>query len=235
MSDPNDDSIPVLHEILVPGPITQARRESADAGTSATQPASEIDALRREPVFAPQPGATPEPVLAPEPRQAAPAAPPAGAAHTPEAAHATRHPKAHPHAESAAVAQASRVREHDHEPAHVPSSGVFDRTEPLTPVEAGAIVPPDVGHQATLHDETQLDADVIAGRLQERLQQRLAGFLTGEGRDIIEARCRAALQDHTARLVSEITREVAQALETGMTGWVREAVEEEIARRAGRG
>ncbi len=74
-----------------------------------------------------------------------------------------------------------------------------------------------------------LDADVIA----ERLRGRFAGFLTGEGRGIIEARCRDALQDHTSWLVNQITREVALALETELTGWVREAVDQEIARRSG--
>jgi hypothetical protein len=49
---------------------------------------------------------------------------------------------------------------------------------------------------------------------------------------VIEARCRDALQDHTTWLVNQITREVALALETEMTGWVREAVEEEIGRRS---
>jgi Protein of unknown function (DUF2486) len=73
-----------------------------------------------------------------------------------------------------------------------------------------------------------LDADVLA----ERLRGRFASYLTGEGRSVIEARCRDALQDHTTWLVSQITREVALALETEMTGWVREAVDEEMARRS---
>jgi hypothetical protein len=72
-----------------------------------------------------------------------------------------------------------------------------------------------------------LDADVLA----DRLRGRFASYLTGEGRAVIEARCRDALQDHTLWLVNQITREVALALETEMTGWVREAVNEEIARR----
>jgi hypothetical protein len=110
---------------------------------------------------------------------------------------------------------------------------VFDRTEPAAPLEAGTIVPPDIAHEAAVAAPPQqdLDADVIA----ERLRGRFAGFLTGEGRGIIEARCRDALQEHTTLLVSQITREVALTLETEMTGWVREAVEEEIARRASRG
>ncbi|WP_425262298.1 DUF2486 family protein [Paraburkholderia ginsengiterrae] len=74
-----------------------------------------------------------------------------------------------------------------------------------------------------------LDAEVIA----ENLRGRFAGFLTGEGRAIIEAHSRAALQEHTTWLVNQITREVALTLESEMTGWVREAVEAEIARRSG--
>jgi hypothetical protein len=73
-----------------------------------------------------------------------------------------------------------------------------------------------------------LDADVLA----DRLRGRFASYLTGEGRAVIEARCRDALQDHTTWLVNQITREVALTLETEMTGWVREAVNEEIARRS---
>lgn len=116
------------------------------------------------------------------------------------------------------------------------SAGVFDRTEPVAPIEAGASVPPDIARdpgvlsQSQPQPQSQLDASAIA----ERLRGRFAGFLTGEGRGIVEARCRDALQDHTAWLVSQITREVALALETEMTGWVREAVEEEIARRSAR-
>jgi hypothetical protein len=81
---------------------------------------------------------------------------------------------------------------------------------------------------APLEPVHSLDADVLA----ERLRGRFASYLTGEGRSVIEARCRDALQDHTTWLVNQITREVALALETEMTGWVREAVEEELTRRS---
>ncbi|RKT26313.1 uncharacterized protein DUF2486 [Paraburkholderia sp. RAU2J] len=267
MSDPNDNSIPVLHEILVPGRVPQAREGTADA--PAAQPAPEQSDMPREPGFraepalAPQPvqanepGLTPEPalapqpvlapeqtrapepVLAPEPAHAAePAFTPASlaasqAAHPaepvlepqPQALHTVEH--AHPK---------RRLRLHhgtereDH--GHV-SPGVFDRAEPGAPLEAGTIVPPDIAHETAVAAPPQqdLDADAIA----ERLRGRFAGFLTGEGRGIIEARCHDALQEHTTLLVSQITREVALTLETEMAGWVREAVEEEITRRAGRG
>ncbi|MFM0335575.1 DUF2486 family protein [Paraburkholderia fungorum] len=196
MSDPNDSSIPVLHEVLVPGDPAQARLAPDGAAAPAAQPVP-------DPVSAQEPAFAQEPVHAPEP------------------AHPKKRSKSHhPHADA----------RHAHEPAFAPSAGVFDRAEPHAPVEAGTIVPPDLTHGASASAHSSLDADGIA----ERLRGRFAGFLTGEGRGIIEARCRDALQDHTAWLVNQITREVALALETEMTGWVREAVEEEIARRQGR-
>ena len=116
----------------------------------------------------------------------------------------------------------------------------FDLPEPPAPfelAEAPELPPfePDSSfHFGRVPAETpvvpvhSLDADVLA----ERLRGRFASYLTGEGRSVIEARCRDALQDHTTWLVNQITREVALALETEMTGWVREAVEEEITRRS---
>ncbi|MEX3975678.1 DUF2486 family protein [Paraburkholderia caribensis] len=68
------------------------------------------------------------------------------------------------------------------------------------------------------------DADVLA----ERLRGRFATYLKGDGRNLIEARCRDAFQDHTTWLVNQITREVALALETEMLNWVREAIREEL-------
>ncbi len=75
------------------------------------------------------------------------------------------------------------------------------------------------------------DADVLTDRLRGRVQ----GYLTGEGRHLIEARCRDALQDHTTWLIHQITREVAMALETEMAGWVRDAVNDELNARANPG
>ncbi|MCA7895662.1 DUF2486 family protein [Burkholderia cepacia] len=84
----------------------------------------------------------------------------------------------------------------------------------------------------------QQDAQAVAGltpedaqHIAERLRNRLTNYLTGEGRDAIEARCRDALHEHSAWLVGQITREVALALETEVMDWVRDAVDEEIARR----
>jgi hypothetical protein len=72
-----------------------------------------------------------------------------------------------------------------------------------------------------------LDADLIA----QRLRGRVANYLTGEGRHVIESRCRDALRDHANWLVHQITQEVALALEVQIAGWVRDAVSEEIAKR----
>ncbi|HZZ06831.1 DUF2486 family protein [Paraburkholderia sp.] len=227
MSDPNDSSIPVLHEILVPGNPAQARHAPGDAVAPATQPVSDSETAQ-EPVFAPEPGHAPEPVLAPDPariREEPTLAP--EPVHAPEQAHPeeSAHPKKRPRAHHAA----DHRHGHGHEPDFASSAGVFDRAEPHAPIEAGAIVPPDIAHEALAQPQPNLDADVIA----ERLRGRFAGFLTGEGRGIIEARCRDALQDHTSWLVNQITREVALALETELTGWVRDAVDQEIARRSG--
>jgi Protein of unknown function (DUF2486) len=232
VSDPNDSSIPVLHEILVPGNPAQARNASSGAAVQATQPMVADPDAAKEPVFAPEPSHAPEPVLAPEPVSHAQAE----SALTHEPAQATEHANPADHAQ-----QRKRPRPHHgadhrhehgrvlHEPAAEPAAGVFDRAEPQTPIEAGAIVPPDIARDTSARAQPNLDADVIA----ERLRGRFAGFLTGEGRGIIEARCRDALQDHTSWLVNQITREVALALETELTGWVREAVDQEIARRSG--
>lgn len=74
---------------------------------------------------------------------------------------------------------------------------------------------------------TDRDADLIA----DRLRGRFTHFLTGDGRALIEERCRESLQEHSTWLVSQITREVALALETELTEWVREAVADELERR----
>ncbi|MFM0226515.1 DUF2486 family protein [Paraburkholderia dipogonis] len=231
MSDPNDDSIPVLHEVLVQGHSVQARQASSDA--------AELDGPREpsfkaEPVLAPQPVLTPEqvrsaePVLAAQPLHAqeptlAPQPPraPQDAAHPAHPAD-HHHPKKRPRAHHAAEPR------HAHDDAQAPSAGVFDRAEPITPLEAGSTVPPDIAREGAVEPPLALDADVIA----ERLRGRVASFLAGDGRSVIEERCREALQVHTGWLIDQITREVALTLESEMTGWVREAVVEEIARRA---
>jgi hypothetical protein len=258
VSDPNDDSIPVLHEILVQGHPVQARQASHDA---AGFDAPREPGFKAEPVLAPQPVLTPEqvrsvqPVHAAEPEHAqAPgfaaqpvhaqepafaaqpvhAQEPAAFAPQPhaqeEAAHTAQpsHPADHHHPKKRARAHHAAQPRHAHDDGYVPSAGVFDRAEPATPLEAGSTVPPDIAREGASEAPLDLDADVIA----ERLRGRVAEFLASDGRSIIEDRCRETLQAHTGWLINQITREVALTLEKEMTGWVREAVLEEIARRA---
>ena len=75
------------------------------------------------------------------------------------------------------------------------------------------------------------DADALV----ERLRGRCLSWLTGDGRGVIEARCSAALQEHSHWLVGQVSREIGLALETELKDWVRAAVREELAARAGHG
>lgn len=103
--------------------------------------------------------------------------------------------------------------------------GVDPHLDPGAPV--ASFVPPPSVAPALAPADMRYDPELLA----ERLRGRFASYLTGEGRSVVEARCRDALNDHTTWLVNQITREVALALETELTGWVREAVREEMARR----
>ncbi|WP_345813164.1 DUF2486 family protein [Paraburkholderia sp. PREW-6R] len=219
MSDPNDNSIPVLHEILVPGKRAQPHPASNEAAVAADPSTPREPSFASEPAFAPQARHPQEPALMPRPSRAAEPVSAPAYPHEPDRGHLPRRVPS---------GQASQANQANHAAGQEAAlAGVFDRVEPVTPLEAGATVPPDIAQDAAATPPSELDADVIA----ERLRGRFAGFLTGEGRAMIEARCRDALQDHTSWLVSHITREVALTLETEMTGWVREAVAEEIARR----
>jgi hypothetical protein len=73
------------------------------------------------------------------------------------------------------------------------------------------------------------DADALV----ERLRGRCLTWLTGEGRAVIESRCSAAMQEHSTWLVGQVSREIGLALETELKVWVKAAVREELAARAG--
>ena len=211
-----DTSIPVLNEILVPGKPAHAR---STHGVDA-----DPDALAAEEA----PGT-----------EEAPATEDAYAAEVAVSAQSAAEPAVESEAEPA-----DGVTVHAVTPAQVHA---FELPEPATPFELASApelelppepTPVEVSEPSSAFHFSRvpaavapvhnLDADVLA----ERLRGRFASYLTGEGRAVIEARCRDALQDHTTWLVNQITREVALTLETEMTGWVREAVNEEIARRS---
>jgi hypothetical protein len=110
----------------------------------------------------------------------------------------------------------------------VPGRPERARAAPRAPEPALAFVPLPVVESA---GGAEHQADVIA----DRLRGRFTHFLTGDGRSLIEERCRESLQEHSTWLVSQITREVALALETELTEWVREAVVDELGRRGAAG
>lgn len=99
---------------------------------------------------------------------------------------------------------------------------VIDAAQAAQAAQAAGAVKGVEGVDAEL---TEHDAEQLA----ERLRVRFAGYLREEGRGVIEARCRAALEEHTNWLVRQVTREVALALEGEVVGWVRDAVREELA------
>jgi hypothetical protein len=109
-------------------------------------------------------------------------------------------------------------------------SGVADALPASHPAPE-AVAPPPLASFVAAAADARVDAQDIA----DRLHQRVAAYLGGNGGALIEARCQDALREHGARLVGEITREVARTLEAEMSGWVREAVDDELARRAARG
>jgi hypothetical protein len=104
------------------------------------------------------------------------------------------------------------------------SSGSMAEQYVAPPLPSSLTAPAEHAPAPAPAARSDYDADVLA----ERLRGRFATYLKGDGRNLIEARCRDAFQDHTTWLVNQITREVALALETEMLSWVREAIREEL-------
>jgi hypothetical protein len=71
-----------------------------------------------------------------------------------------------------------------------------------------------------------------ADALAEHLRGKFTAYLRGPGQEVIEERCRAAMQVHATWLVGQIAKEVGAVLEAQMSNWVREAVEEERRRQS---
>jgi hypothetical protein len=145
-------------------------------------------------------------------------------------------PATHPELEGVSAHASQAAHEETLAPAREPAQFVPGEAEFTSGSAAERYVaPPDLSaahapaeHIPTPADAPEYDADMLA----ERLRARFATYLNGEGRNLIEARCRDAFQDHTTWLVNQITREVALALETEMLGWVREAIREELGKSA---
>jgi hypothetical protein len=145
------------------------------------------------------------------PDEPAPAQPPAAERDAPP--HAGTEP-------AAATSHAHAKRQtHAHTKRHTHAKSAASDQE-TAPVTAPAPVP-------TAPATPDYDANLLA----ERLRGRFASFLTGEGRTLIEARCRDAIQEHNTWLVGQVTREVAMLLETEVSVWIREAIREELKQR----
>ena len=226
MTQADSSSIPTLTDVLVPGKPVPARSSAADAPSP--HDAAAIPVLTD--------------VVAPDRSADAPGVP-QHAETDPESVVVERVPTpyvpavelpgdsdapAEPGAAERVVAEASATmqtplrsalaaddsQQHDLAAApHEPAGHTAAAAQPEALVSAAALTAEDAQHIA------------------ERLRNRLTNYLTGEGREAIEARCRDTLRDHTAWLVGQITREVALALETEVMDWVRDAVDDEIARR----
>jgi hypothetical protein len=93
---------------------------------------------------------------------------------------------------------------------------------------ASAVPAPAVPASSSIEGLSADDTDALV----ERLSGRCLGWLTGAGREVIEARCSAALTEHAHWLVGQVSREIGLALETELKGWVKDAVREELAARA---
>jgi len=234
-------SIPTLTDVLVPGKPVPARSSAADAPPHdvAAVPLLTDVLVPGHPALtsaAPEhPGVDPEfVVVEPVPTPDIPAVELPGDSDAP----------AQPGAAGRVVAEASAAAQAPLRSAlaadDARQAGVAAMPRDAGGAMLSAAVAPAAGGLATAHltgashpdahAATALTAE-DAQHIAERLRNRLTNYLTGEGREAIEARCRDALHDHTAWLVGQITREVALALETEVMEWVRDAVDAEIARR----
>ncbi|MFP3505367.1 DUF2486 family protein [Burkholderia sp. SIMBA_062] len=241
MTQAESSSIPTLTDVLVPGKPVPARSSAADApprDDAAVPVLTDVIAPGRA---AAAPGASghaePDPefvVVEPVPTPHVPTVELPGDSDAPAQPGAAGHVVAEESAGMQAPLQSALAADDAQQPGFAAALAEADEAMPPHAGAPGAeglatdhlpgAAQPDTHPAAALTPE---DAQHIA----ERLRNRLTNYLTGEGREAIEARCRDALHDHTAWLVGQITREVALALETEVMAWVRDAVDEEIARR----
>ncbi|MDN7589330.1 DUF2486 family protein [Burkholderia seminalis] len=245
MTEADSSSIPTLTDVLVPGKPVPPRASAPAAPQPQPHVRAAIPVLTD--VIAPgdslTTGADPETVVVePVPTPHVPAIELPGDAATADAAAmgetdapAETGAAEHVVAEDTAVMNAplrsslagdAEPRHALAAPAHEAAGPAHEAAGPALETAGPALetATPDAAAAAGLTPE---DAQHIA----ERLRNRLTNYLTGAGRDAIEERCRDALHEHSAWLVGQVTREVALALETEVMDWVRDAVDEEIARR----
>ncbi|QDW51165.1 DUF2486 family protein [Burkholderia sp. KBS0801] len=223
MTQAESSSIPTLTDVLVPGKPVPARSAAADVPPRDEAAVPEHAGIDPESVVV-EPVPTPHVPTVELPGDSdAPALPGAAGRVVAEEAAGMQAPLRSALAPDEAQQPAFAATPAQADEAMLPH-GVVPGADELASDHLAGAAQPDTHPAAALTPE---DAQHIA----ERLRNRLTNYLTGEGREAIEARCRDALHDHTAWLVGQITREVALALETEVMEWVRDAVDEEIARR----
>ncbi|WP_175872746.1 DUF2486 family protein [Burkholderia sp. BCC0397] len=246
MTEADSSSIPTLTDVLVPGKPAPARSPASDASRPHDSAAIPVltdviapAAAGAAPAESHQTEADPDSVVVePVPTPHVPAVELPGDAATAAAAAGETDAPAEPGAAEHVVAEDAAAMT-----APLRSSLVDDdlphHTFAAIAHEAAAHAPDTAMPEAALPSATpQPDAQAAvaltpedAQHIAERLRNRVTNYLTGAGREAIEARCRDALHEHSAWLVGQVTREVALALETEVMDWVRDAVDEEIARR----
>ncbi|WP_321933062.1 DUF2486 family protein [Burkholderia cenocepacia] len=245
MTEADSSSIPTLTDVLVPGKPASARSSASAAAAPHDRAAIPVltdviapGAAAAAPADSRQTEADPDSVVVERvPTPHVPAVELPGDVATPAAAGETDAP-AEPGAAEHVVAEEAGATM-----APLRSSLVNDDLPQPTfdamVHEAAGHAPDTAMPEAVLPSAApQPDAQAADGltpedaqHIAERLRNRLTNYLTGAGREAIEARCRDALHEHSAWLVGQVTREVALALETEVMDWVRDAVDEEIARR----
>ncbi|AGK48502.1 hypothetical protein BTI_2860 [Burkholderia thailandensis MSMB121] len=219
MVEANESSIPVLTDVLVPGnpalarPPVAGRAEAGETAASAARAGDAHEAHEAQEAHE----ADKFDAAAPVARDAA--IPPVGETGVPPRAEPSFVSAPDPLAAELPTAYAASATYADDLPA----------AHPAPDLEPPAALPssvPEVGQAAP-----SFAADLEARQIAERLKSRMTHYLTGEGRGLIEARCREALHDHAGWLVGQIAREVALTLETEVAGWVTEEVGAALARR----
>ncbi|KVL44902.1 DUF2486 family protein [Burkholderia territorii] len=240
MTQAESSSIPTLTDVLVPGKPVPARSLATDApprDDAAVPVLTDVVAPGHSAGASAAPeyqGTDPEYVtIEPVPTPDVPAVELPGDSDAPAQPGAAGHVVAEESAAAQAPLRSALIGDEGRQ-AVAPTprdAGEAMASQAIAPA-ADALATDHLAHAA--HAESQSIAALTpqdAQHVAERLRNRLTNYLTGEGREAIEARCREALHDHTAWLVGQITREVALALETEVMEWVRDAIDEEIARR----
>lgn len=143
-----------------------------------------------------------------------------------------------PHATASAVDLANRTESALHRADALPPPAFaqltpFDAATPVPSrfVDVETPLPAELRHGESVVVPQPAPVKIDSRRIAEHLQGRVSAYLSGEGRELIDARSREVVQQHAAWLVGEVSQQVVSALAPEIERWVSEAVEEAIAHR----